>query len=123
MIDSRSELYSRILSYQQEGLIGTILHDEIQDEGDNTHGVGGRTTYEAYRNALAVSFPFLSGRFNGPSFLNTHPENGHIHRRRSMTLKKALDYIEIILVRHRLAGDEYSEKAKELLREKGITLS
>ena len=123
MIDTRSVLYNKLLDYQKEGLIGTILHDEIQDEGDNTHGVGGRTRFEAYRNALAVSFPFLTGRFSETSFLNSHPENGHLHRKRSMTVKKALDYIEIILVKNKLAGEEYSIRAKELLKKNGITLS
>ena len=123
MVDHRSALYRKILEYQREGLIGIILHDEVQDEGDNTRGVGGRTVAEAYRNALAVSFPFLSSRFSGPSFLNKHPENGHVHRKRSMTLKKALDYIEIILVRHKLVGEHYAVKAKELLEQKGVILS
>jgi len=112
-----------LLDYQSEGLIDTILHNEIQDTGDNTLGIGGRSRAEAYRNALGVVFPFLTPRYQGPSFLNTHPEKGHIHRKRSMTLKKALDYVEIILVKYKLAGEGYSERAKNLLREHGIILS
>ena len=118
MISTESELYRSLLSYQREGTIGTILHDELQDADDNSRGVGGRSRAEAYRNALGIVFPFFSRRFKGPSFLNTHPEKGHIHRKRSMTVQKALDYIEIILVRHKLAGHHYCEKAAILLKER-----
>jgi len=116
MVSPDSHLYQKLLHYKNKGVIGTILHDEIQDEGDNAFGVGGVTRCEAYRNALGIAFPFLSGKYKAPSFLNTHPEKGHIHRKRSMTVKKALDYIEIILVKHKLAGDYYSEKAAEFLK-------
>ncbi|MBI5008923.1 MAG: hypothetical protein HZB98_04610 [Bacteroidia bacterium] len=118
MVSPESQLFRKLLKYQDEGIIGTILHDEIQDEDDNAFGVGGKTRFEAYRNALGITFPFLSGRYKSPSFLNTHPENGHIHRKRSMTVKKALDYIDIILVKHKLAGNHYSVKAQNLLEEK-----
>jgi hypothetical protein len=59
--------------------------------------------------------PFLSDKFHGPSFLNTNPENGHIHRRRSQTVQKAVDYIEIILIKNSLAGEHYREMAKTIL--------
>jgi len=61
--------------------------------------------------------PFLSAKFNGPSFLNTNSESGHIHRRRSQTVQKAIDYINIILIEHGLAGEYYKEKAIALIRE------
>jgi hypothetical protein len=115
MIASKSELYRNLIQFQNEGIIGTIVHDEIQDDDDNTRGIGGVTRFEAYRNALGVAFPYLSRRYRRPSFLNTHPVNGHIHRKRSMSLDKAIDYIDIILVRHKLAGQRNSEKALELL--------
>ena len=118
MIAPESELYRSLLNYQKEGTISTILHDELQDADDNSRGIGGSSRSEAYRNALGLVFPLFSRRFKGPSFLNTHPEKGHIHRKRSMTVQKALDYIEIILVRHKLAGHHYSEKAAMLLKEK-----
>lgn len=123
MIASGSQLYRQLLKHQKEGMIGTILHDEIQDEDDNAFGVGGATRFEAYRNALGIAFPFLSKRYKGPSFLNTHPENGHIHRKRSMTVEKAMDYIEIILVKHKLAGQHYSEIALKLLKETNYSYS
>lgn len=118
MIASESGLYRSLLNYQKEGIIGIILHDEIQDADDNTRGIGGETRIEAYRNAIGVAFPFFSKRYKGPSFLNTHPEKGHIHRKRSMTVQKALDYIDIILVKHKLAGPYYKEKAEDLIRRK-----
>ena len=118
MVSPESDLYQKLLYYRNEGVIGTILHDEIQDKDDNSFGVGGKTCVEAYRNALGITFPFLSGRYKAPSFLNTHPEKGHIHRRRSMTAEKAIDYISIILIKHQLAGQHYSEKAAEFLKNK-----
>ena len=117
MVSHESQLFSHLLHYQKDGLIGTILHDEISDKDDNAYGVGGASRLEAYRNALGIAFPFLSTRYKGPSFLNTHPEKGHIHRKRSMTVQKALDYIDIILVKHKLAGDHHSRKAEVRIKE------
>jgi hypothetical protein len=116
MISPRSELYKQLIHYQKDGIIGIILHDEVQDDGDNSVGVGGSTRFEAYRNAFGLMFPFLSAQFKSPSFLNTNPETGHIHRRRSQTVQKAIDYIDIILIQHRLAGDHYMERAQEVIK-------
>jgi hypothetical protein len=123
MVATDSSLFRQLLKYQKEGHIGIIIHDELQDAGDNSAGIGGTSRLEAYRNAFGIMFPILSSRFKGPSFLNTHPERGHIHRRRSMTVQKAIDFITIILVKHRLAGKRYMEKAEKVLSEaagKGI---
>jgi len=111
MISKRSELFRQLVKYKKQGTIGTIIHDEVQDEGDSSAGVGGETISEAYSNAFGLMFPLFSRRFHGPSFLNTHPEKGHIHRKRSKTVQKALDYIKIIMIRHKLAGDHYMDKA------------
>ncbi len=116
MVSRESQLFRQLLYHQKDGLIGTILHDEIQDSEDNAFGVGGATRLEAYRNALGIAFPFLSTKYKGPSFLNTHPEKGHIHRKRSMTVQKALDYIDIILIQHKLAGDSHSLKAADRIQ-------
>jgi hypothetical protein len=116
MLSSRSDLFKQLIQYQKEGTIGIILHDEVQDEGDNSAGVGGTSRLEAYRNALGLMLPIFSRKFKGPSFLNTDPETGHIHRRRSKTVQKAIDYINIILIEHRLAGDYYMEKAAAVLK-------
>jgi hypothetical protein len=117
MISSRSDLFKQLIHYQKEGTIGTILHKEVQDEGDNSAGIGGSTRLEAYGNAIGLIFPFLSRRFSGPSFLNTNPETGHLHRRRSKTIKKAIDYINIILIQYRLAGDFYKERAAAVIKD------
>jgi len=116
MISTRSDLYKQLIQYQKEGTIGIILHDEFQDEGDSSAGVGGLSRLEAYTNAFGLMFPILSRNFRGPSFLNTNPVTGHIHRRRSKTVQKAIDYINIILIQHKLAGDYYMEKAQEVIK-------
>jgi hypothetical protein len=116
MISSESDLFRKLISYQKEGIIGTILHDEVQDDGDSSTGVGGQSRMEAYRNAFGLMFPFLSWKFSGPSFLNTHTEKGHIHRKRSGTVQKALDYIDIILIKNKLAGEHYREIAELTLK-------
>ena len=118
MISPDSDLYNKLLHYKQTGIIGTIIHEEIQDEGDTSFGVGGSTRLEAYRNALCLMLPIFSKKFKGPSFLNTHPEKGHIHRRRSQSVQKAIDYINIILIKHRLAGDHYMKRAMDVLNNK-----
>jgi hypothetical protein len=117
VVSHNSDLFKQLILFQKEGIIGTIIYDEIQDEGDNTTGVGGLTVREAYRNAFGLMFPFLSRKYSGPSFLNAHPENGHIHRKRSKSVKKALDYINIILVKHRLAGEYYGHIAEKTLKD------
>jgi hypothetical protein len=45
-----------------------------------------------------------------------NPETGHIHRRRSQTVQKAIDYINIILIQNKLAGNIYMEKAEEVIK-------
>jgi len=116
MLSPRSDLYKQLIQYQQEDAIGIILHDEVQDEGDSSTGVGGSSRLEAYRNAFGLMFPFFSGKYKRPSFLNTNPKTGHIHRRRSKTVQKAIDYINIILIQYKLAGDLYREKALTVIK-------
>ena len=111
MVSPESELFLRLKDFQTDGSIGTILHDEVQDEGDTSVGMGGKSRFESYRNAFGLMFPFFSGRYKGPSFLNTNAETGHIHRKRSKTVQKAIDYVQIILIEHNLAGEFYKEKA------------
>jgi hypothetical protein len=115
MISPQSELYKQLIHYKDQGSIGIILNEEVQDDGDTSYGVGGKTRLEAYRNAFGLMLPFLSYKFKGPSFLNTNPETGHIHRRRSQTLQKAIDYVNIILIKHKLAGDHFKGKAVEVI--------
>jgi hypothetical protein len=115
MIAPESDLFRQLINFQKEGALGIILHDEVQDEGDSSVGVGGLSRGEAYRNAFGLMFPIFSGRYNGPSFLNTNAETGHIHRKRSKTVQKAVDYIRIILIERKLAGDYYKERAVAVL--------
>jgi hypothetical protein len=117
MIARQSALFKQLIHYQEKGNIGIILEEEMQDDGDTSYGIGGTTHMEAYRNAFGLMLPFLSSKFKGPSFLNTNPETGHIHRRRSQTVQKAVDYINIILIEHGLAGDFYKEKAVAVIKE------
>jgi hypothetical protein len=116
IISRQSELFSQLLQYQRKGAIGTIIYEEVQDEGDSTNGIGGLSRKEAYVNAFGLMFPVFSRKFNGPSFLNTNSETGHIHRKRSKTVQKAIDYINVILIKHRLAGDYYMKKAAIVIR-------
>ena len=115
IISKESDLYLRLLDYQKAGIIGTIIFDELHDEGDSINGTGGRSRAEAWSNAFGLILPFLSARFRGPSFLNTDPEKGHLHRRRSQTIQKAIDFIEVIFIRNKLAGDYYRQKAVSVL--------
>jgi hypothetical protein len=116
MIARQSALFKQLIHYQEKGIIGIILEKEMQDDGDTSYSVGGTTRTKAYRNALGLMVPFLSTKFKGPSFLNTNPETGHIHRKRSQTVQKAVDYINIILIKNSLAGDCYREKALKILK-------
>lgn len=115
IISKKSDLYLRLLNYQEAGMIGTIIFDELHDEEDSINGTGGRSRKEAYSNAFGLMFPFFSSRFKGPSFLNTDHDKGHFHRRRSQTVKKAIDFIEVIFIRNKLAGDNYLEIAATVL--------
>jgi hypothetical protein len=96
MISKKSELYRQLLKYQDEGIIGKIIFDELQDEGDNSIGLGGTSRLKAYLHALGICFPFLTWKYSGPSFLNTNPKTGHLHRRRSQTLEKAEDFMRVM---------------------------
>ena len=116
-ISKESDLYIRLLDYQKQGIIGTIIFDELQDEGDSINGTGGRSRAEAWSNAFGLMFPFFSSRFKSPSFLNTDHEKGHLHRRRSQTVKKAIDFIEVIYIRNKLAGEYYQKKAISILND------
>ena len=115
LISKESDLYLRLLHYQKAGIIGTIIFDELQDLEDSINGTGGRSRTEAYKNAFGLILPVLSTRFKGPSFLNIDHEKGHFHRRRSQTVQKAIDFIDVIFIRNKLAGDNYREKAIRVL--------
>lgn len=115
LISKKSDLFIKLLEYQNKGIIGKIVFDDIHDEEDSINGIGGQSRGEAYANAFGLMFPFLSDKFRRPSFLNTDHEKGHLHRRRSQTVQKAKDFIEIIFIKNKLAGEKYSEKAAALI--------
>jgi hypothetical protein len=117
LISKESELFRKLDNYHKEGMIGKFIHDDLQDERDNSSGVGGKTQGEAFANAFGLMLPVFSRKYQGPSFLNTHPVKGHLHRRRSQTVRKALDFINILLVKHNLAGDFYQEKARAVIEQ------
>jgi hypothetical protein len=123
MISKESEIFRKLVQYQKKGVIGKIIYDDLQDEGDSSNGVGGTSRRQAWVNAFGLMVPWLSRNFSGPSFLNTNPVKGHLHRRRSKTVQKALDFVEVILVKHNLAGDHYREKAKLFLEEEALKLT
>lgn len=122
IVNTESALYKNLLHYRDKGAIKTILYDDLQDEGDNSKGVGGRTSLEAYANGLGICFPMLSPVHSGPSFLSTHPVKGHLHRVRSHSIQKARDFVQTILIDHRMGGEEAMERAERLLEEEGNEL-
>lgn len=116
MVSKKSHLYRKLLHYQEKGIIGTIVYDELQDEGDNSKGIGGMNRFEAYANGLGICFPFLTRKFKGPSFLNNHPVSGHLHRVRAQSAQKAKDFLRVIMVDYELGGAEGEASAKALLK-------
>ena len=117
MISKESDLFKNLVEHQKEGNIGKIIFDDLQDEGDSSTGIGSTTKGKAWSNAFGLMFPLLSLKYKSPSFLNIHPEKGHLHRRRSQTVQKAIDFIEVLLIKHNLAGDHYREKAVAVISE------
>jgi hypothetical protein len=122
LISKESEIFRTLLKYQKKGIIGKIIYDDLQDEGDNSTGIGGTSRRQAWSNAFGITFPWLSAKYDTPSFLNTNPVNGHLHRRRSQTVQKALDFVKVMLIDHNLAGDHYRERAIQLVNEEKLKL-
>jgi hypothetical protein len=117
MVSKESGLFKKLQYYQTRGIINTIISDELDDEGDNTRGIGGCTRTRAYLNGLGICFPYLTRKFQGPSFLNRNPHSGHLHWKRAKSIEKANDFLRIILIDYELGGIEAREKAVEKLRE------
>jgi len=116
MVSKDSPLYLKLIFYQEKGIIGTIIYDELQDAGDNSNGIGGSTRIEGYSNGLGICFPFLTVKFKRPSFLNTHPVSGHMHRVRAQSVQKAKDFLQTILIDYELGGVEAKERAVESMQ-------
>ncbi|MFA6128157.1 MAG: hypothetical protein WC699_12720 [Bacteroidales bacterium] len=111
MVSKKSILYKKLLYYLDKGIIGTLIYDELQDEGDNTIGLGGTSRFEAFSHALGICFPFLTLKYKKPSFLNKNPVTGHIHRVRAQSVQKAKDFVRVILVDYQLGGPASKERA------------
>ena len=79
------------------------------------YGAAGRSRAEAWSNAIGLVMPWFSKKYKAPSFLDTDPGKGHFHRRRSQTVQKAIDFIDVIFIRNNLAGAFYREKALSVL--------
>ena len=105
MISERSGLFKKLHHYQDLGIINKIIYHELQDQGDNSNGIGGVSKLEAYANGLGICFPFFSPKHKGPSFLNSHPEKGHLHRVRAQSVQKARDFRKVLLDDFGLEGD------------------
>ena len=114
-ISKESDLFKTLISHQKSNSIGQILFDELQDEGDSVYQAGGKTRMEAWKNAFGLILPWFSKKYSPPSFLNTHPVKGHLHRRRSQSVKKVEEFIDIIFIRINLAGNFYRARAIDLL--------
>jgi hypothetical protein len=115
MIHPESKLYRQLQHYQNAGVIGKVLYDDLQDEGDNSNGMGGLNRMQGYRNGLGICFPFLTTKFKGPSFLNNDPVKGHLHRVRAQSMQKAKDFVKVIFVDHEMAGEDARERAFSIL--------
>jgi hypothetical protein len=115
MVSTDSRLFRQLEMYQKKGQLGMLIYDDLQDEGDNSTGVGGISRISAWTNAAGLIMPCISLKYKGPSFLNIDPVKGHLHRRRSQTVRKALDFVDVLLVKYNLAGDFYKEKTKKII--------
>lgn len=96
MVSKESALYRKLSGYLQKGIISQLVYDPLQDEGDNSAGIGGTTRIGAYLRGLGICFPFLTFTYKGPSFLNKHPQKGHLHRKRAQSLEKAEDFMRVM---------------------------
>jgi hypothetical protein len=115
MVSVKSQLFRKLVELQEEEQVGSLIHDDLQDDGDSSTGAGSTSRFRAWMNAIGLMLPWISWKHSGPSFLNIHPVNGHIHRRRSQTIHKALDFINVLLVKHNLAGEHYRQRALNVL--------
>lgn len=96
MVSKKSKLFKRLSDFHNKGIISNLVYDPLQDEGDNSTGIGGTTRIGAYLRGLGICFPFLSVTYKSPSFLNQHPQKGHLHRKRSQSEEKAVDFMRVM---------------------------
>jgi hypothetical protein len=117
MISKESRLYRRLEELSNQGMLTTLIYDELQDPGDNVTGMCGKSRVGAYARGLRMSF-VIFGKYQGqPSILNNNPQTGHLHLQRAQSEEKAEKFLEVTLIEYALAGEEIREKAMEMLKE------
>jgi hypothetical protein len=116
MVSKASKLYSKLEELRDEGIITTIVYDELQDPGDSVTGMCGKSRVGAFTRGLRMSF-VIFGKYKGqPSILNNNPQTGHLHLQRAQSEEKAEKFLEVTLIDYALAGQEIKEKAMEMLK-------
>jgi len=116
MVSKESKLYRRLEELKKEGMVATLIYDELQDPGDNVTGMCGKSRVGAYARGLRMSF-VIFGKYKGqPSILNNNPQTGHIHLQRAQSEEKAGKFLEVTLIEYALAGEGIKEKAMEMLK-------
>ena len=116
MVSKESRLYCRLEQLRDEGKITCIIYDELQDPGDTTTGMCGKSRVGAYARALRMSFVIFRKYKGQPSILNNNPKTGHLHLQRAQSEQKAEDFLAVTLIDYELAGEEIKEKAGEILK-------
>ncbi len=117
MVSKESKLYHRLEELRNEGMLTTLIYDELQDPGDNVTGMCGRSRVGAYARGLRMSF-VIFGKYKGqPSILNNNPRTGHLHLQRAQSEEKAEKFLEVTLIEYALAGEGIREKAMEMLKQ------
>lgn len=116
MVSKDSKLYHKLEELRNEGMLTTLIYDELQDLGDSVTGMCGKSRVGAFARGLRMSF-VIFGKYKGqPSILNNNPQTGHLHLQRAQSEEKARMFLEVTLVDYALAGEEMKEKAMGMLR-------
>ncbi|MCU0457646.1 MAG: hypothetical protein MUE37_00955 [Bacteroidales bacterium] len=116
MISKESKLYCKLEEFRKEGILTTLIYDELQDPGDNVTGMCGKSRVCAFARGLRMSF-VIFGKYKGqPSILNNNPQTGHLHLQRAQSEEKAEKFLEVTLIDYALAGEVIRERAMEMLK-------
>lgn len=118
MLEKDSKLFQELIKFQQEGSIVCIIHDELQDEGDNVNGMCGKSRLQAFANAFKIACVFGGNYLGQPSILNNHPNKGHIHLQRAQSVQKGKDFVEVSLIDYELGGPRIRERALEIMSQR-----
>ncbi|HOO66672.1 MAG: hypothetical protein H6545_09435 [Bacteroidales bacterium] len=116
MISKDSKLYFKLEELRREGMLTTLIYDELQDPGDNVTGMCGKSRVGAFARGLRMSIVIFHKYKGQPSILNNNPQTGHLHLQRAQSEEKAEKFLEVTLVDYALAGEEIRAKAIEMLK-------